>query len=144
MFDRFGVRLLPRTIPAEAIEPSIRKRGLSFDAHPEIHVDVRVGKGGGVSLQLLELCWAEPPELLKGTGADALGWQDLVSSWAVDWHHGGVTFEPSWHSHRGRKGQGLVFETPPRPAVPGAAGAEVMVKVVSVFGDEVFRELRVP
>jgi hypothetical protein len=152
MVERFGVRVLPRSIPAEAIQPGIRRRGLHFYAHPEIEIETRASNGA-MSLRLAELRWAEPPEELAEGGGDPASWQELMASWALDSYRQNATFEPSWHSHRGRKGQGLVLETPQRPSPrrggrrseEGAlSGGEVMVKVLTVFGDEVVRELLVP
>ena len=59
----------------------------------------------------------------------------------VDWDANGA-FEPTWRSYRTPQSPELAFETPAHDFSPREVTA-VRVRVITVFGDEVERQLRV-
>ncbi|MEQ9323442.1 MAG: site-specific DNA-methyltransferase, partial [Polyangiaceae bacterium] len=132
---RHDVTPILRTIPPEAT--ARRTRGdLRFPERPEVEVELVPRQDARrLSVQLTELRCSTAH--LDG----APDWRDLVDAWMVDWDANGA-FEPTWRSYRTPQSPELAFETPAHDFSPREVTA-VRVRVITVFGDEVERQLRV-
>lgn len=133
--SRHGITPTLRTIPADAM--ANKPRGdLRFAERPEVEVELVPREDARrLSVQLTELRCSTAN--LDG----APDWRDLVDAWMVDWDARG-DFEPTWRSYRTPQSSEIAFETPAHD-FSSRDVTGVRVRVITVFGDEVERQLRV-
>jgi hypothetical protein len=135
--DKHEVELSLRTIPVEAMRGKPGRGKLSFLERPEVELElVPRDDARRLSLRLTDLRCSSP--LAEG---DEASWSDLVDAWMVDWDGEGE-FEPSWRSYRTRDARDLALETPVHD-FSSRDVTMVRVRVLTVFGDEIERQLRV-
>ena len=79
--------------------------------------------------------------LPEGVSAE-LSWSQLIDSWMVDWSYATNGFAPSWRSYRTRKDREISLQTPAHDFSTQPV-SDVQVKVLTVWGDEIVRTLRV-
>lgn len=133
--SRHGVTLTLRTIPSEVVRGKPRGK-LRFPERPEVEVELVPRQDARrLSVQLTEL------RCSTATIDGSPDWRDLVDAWMVDWDASGP-FEPTWRSYRTPQAPELTFETPAHDFSSREVTA-VRVRVLTVFGDEVERQLRV-
>ena len=130
MRDEHGVTLTMRTIPIELARVASKRAKLSFAVRPEATLEV-VRQGDHTTIKLAGVRIVEPP-LKKGV---ELSWQDMVDAWMIGWGEG--PFTPRWRSYRTRRDRELAFETPQLDVGDDV----VVVKVLTIFGQEIIRRL---
>jgi adenine-specific DNA-methyltransferase len=135
--DATEVVLTMRTIPDEVVHGRPKPGKVRFAERPEIDLELIPRQDARqLSVRLVELrCSSRLP------ADQAPDWRELVEAWAVDWR-GAKDFEPTWRAYRTRRDRTIALET---PAHDFSAREEtpVLVRVVTVFGDEIERRLRV-
>ena len=146
--ERDGLTLRLLTIPMEVVRRTGGRTAVRFAERPEVELEIE-RRDGAVSLRLagVRCPSAVPSTTTSATSAQAdagaeLAWQDQVDAWMVDWSFDGSDFEPTWRSYRSRSDRQLELVSPSvRPAVGGRC--DVRVVVLTVYGDQVVRTLRV-
>jgi adenine-specific DNA-methyltransferase len=122
------VRLELRTIPMDVVrQSSLRGGGARFARRAEIDLEVETN-GAGTKICLRNLQCDDHGDL---------PWSEAVDAWMIDFAHQGV-FSPSWRSYRSQRDRSLALESPPNDC----AGS-IRVKVITVYGDETTRTIRV-
>jgi adenine-specific DNA-methyltransferase len=147
MKKQHQIALIQRTIPLELIRRLGKRQQLRFAERPELVLELVVGENARrLSIRLTDLHCPDPPQFRQGKGGDAasseLSWSELIDSWMVDWSYGGNGFAPSWRSYRTRKDRELSLQTPVHDFSKQKV-SNVQVKVLTVWGDEIVRTLRV-
>jgi len=145
-----GVDLRLLTIPREVMDPRAVEAG-DIEFYELAYLDVTLERRGSETQVVLrnfiipneDLVPAEVREKIKR-------WSDYVDFWGVDWDFQGDTFHNQWQSYRTRKHPALRLESdwhtcdrPGKYQVPALSVAEVMVKVIDIFGNDTTKLLRV-
>ena len=145
-----GVDLRLLTIPREVMDPRAVKAG-DIEFYELAYLDVTLERRGSETQVVLrnfiipneDLVPAEVREKIKR-------WSDYVDFWGVDWDFQGDTFHNQWQSYRTRKHPALRLESdwhtcdrPGKYQVPALSVAEVMVKVIDIFGNDTTKLLQV-
>jgi hypothetical protein len=143
MHKRHGVELTLRTIPAELMRAQGGKRRLRFAERAEADLElVPSEEAQRLSVRLTAVRCPDPPTLRAKTEHQPGDWSELVASWSVDWCVGEEGFTPSWRSEPKHNGGAISLQSPSHDFGQQPISM-VQVKVVTIYGDEIVRTLRV-
>ncbi len=143
MREQHGLELSLRLIPQELLQGGPkRRRKLHFAELPDLQLELVVSDSPlRVHIRLLDLVVPSPPPRRGEQNQEPAAWHELIDSWMVDWSCQGAIFSPSWRARRDSNGETIALQTPQRDLA--ACGGKVLVKLVTVYGDEIVRSLRV-
>ena len=143
MRNKHGCRITLRTIDGEVTRYAGGRKKPRFGENAEVDLELVVGDDAKhLSIRLTDVRCPDPPKLRGDAKAPPTRWDELVDSWMVDWSFGDGGFAPSWRSYRTRAARDLSLETPAHD-FSGATSSSVQVRVLTVFGDQIVRTLRV-
>jgi adenine-specific DNA-methyltransferase len=143
MHKRHGVTLTLRTIPAELMRVRNNKAPLRFAERAEADLElVPSEQAQRLSVRLTGVRCPDPPKLRANAKHLPERWSELVASWSVDWCVGEDGFAPSWRSEPVRNGHEICLQSPAHDFGQQPISM-VQVKVVTIYGDEIVRTLRV-
>lgn len=139
-----GVELVMRTIPSGLMR-AVSPRKLRFLERPEVELEVVPANGSReLAVRITNVRCPAPSRLREDKSNKGnkkheaeLSWSDYIDSWRVDFDGAASrTFTPTWQGLRGE--EGLPLSTPARHF---ESTTTVLLKVLTVFGDEIDRTI---
>ena len=160
-----GVDLRLLTIPREVMDPRAVEAG-DIEFYELAYLDVTLERRGSEAQVVLKNFIIPNEDLVPDEVREKIKrWSDYVDFWGVDWDFQGDTFHNQWQSYRtrqhpalrldsdwhtlrpfgraqGRLGSVQACDRPGKYQVPALSVAEVMVKVIDIFGNDTTKLLQ--